>query len=210
METRFSARVMALREREILEALLATFCQQGCFTTTVDAVTARVGIGKASLYRHFTSRDELYRSALGYGIGQLVARCARIWDDANRSASERLLAVVAELVALNRQRNPLAPATLARLACGHHWASGASSDGEVVAAFAPMVRQWQAAGVFDAAEDPAWIAAVLLVLVSSNFSTRADAAGEPPEVFAQRVVTLLLRGFRSHCATGPTIPSHES
>jgi AcrR family transcriptional regulator len=203
MENRFSARVMAQREREILEALLATFCQHGCFATTVDAVTARVGIGKASLYRHFNSRDELYRSALDYGINQLLARCTRIWDDVSRSADERLLAVVAELLSLNRRRDPLAPGTLLRLACGNHWRDGAPSGGEVVAALTPMVRQWQAAGLFDGAEDPAWIAAVLLVLVSSSFSTQAGAADQSPEKVAQRVVTLLLRGFPSRCATGP-------
>lgn len=186
---------MALREREILDALLATFCQHGCFATTVDAVTARVGIGKASIYRHFDSREELYRSALDYGIGQLLARCARVWDDTTRSAGERLLAIVAELVSLNHRRDPLAPATLLRLACGNCWASRTSSGDEVVAAFTPMVHGWQAAGLFDPAEDPGWIAAALLNLVSASFMRQADAPGQPPERLAERVVALLLRGF---------------
>lgn len=197
MKRRFSARVLAQREREILEALLATFSARGCFATNLDGVTATVGIGKASLYQHFKSREELFRAALDYGTNELLARCQRIWhQDGDRRPHAKLLAVIAELVSLNHRHDPVSPATLLRLSCGNHWAAGGRSRQSIGAAFVPMVQQWQAAGVLDAAKDPSWIAAALLALVSSSPLLSIEHADESAETLARRVVTLLLCAFK--------------
>ena len=193
----FRARLQARREREILEALLTTFCVRGCFATSLDHVIGGVGIGKNSLYQHFSSREELFRAALEYGVHELLARCHRIWDENHgRGAGERLLAVVADLVSLSCSRSPLSPDGLARMSCGNRWATSGRSGRVVESAFVPLVRHWQSAGVFDAAADPVWIATVLLGLVTSpSLVPTHDGADESAETHASRIVALLVRAF---------------
>lgn len=193
-------RLLARREREILEALLATFCERGCFATSLDHIIVGVGIGKGSLYQHFSSREDLFRAALEYGVHELFARCQRIWDENHgRSPGERLLAVVADLVSLSCSRSLLSPDGLARLSCGNRWATSGRSGRVVETPLVPLVRHWQSAGVFDAAADPTWIATVLLGLVTSPalMPTMAthDGADEFAETHARRIVALLVRAF---------------
>jgi AcrR family transcriptional regulator len=63
---RVSFREQVLRARE--DAILATvnrlLAEKGYDTMTVDEVAADVGIAKASLYKHFTSKEELAAAAM--------------------------------------------------------------------------------------------------------------------------------------------------
>ena len=43
----------------ILDATLALLAEQGVGGLTVDAVAARAGVGKATVYRHWASRADL-------------------------------------------------------------------------------------------------------------------------------------------------------
>lgn len=193
----FRTRLLARREREILEALLATFCERGCFATSLDQVIVGVGIGKGSLYQHFSSREELFRAALEYGVNELLARCQRIWDENHGSSlGERLHAVVTDLVSLSCSRSLLSPDGLARLSCGNRWATSGLSGRVVETPLVPLVRHWQSAGVFDAAAEPIWIATVLLGLVTSTaLMPTHDGADEFAETHARRIVALLFRAF---------------
>ncbi|OFW05229.1 MAG: hypothetical protein A3I61_10765 [Acidobacteria bacterium RIFCSPLOWO2_02_FULL_68_18] len=194
-ESRFSNRAMALREVEILRALLDIFAERGCFATNLDAVATAVGIGKGSIYRHFESRDALFRAALEYGAAGLVARCRQIWDaDPGALPAARLLAVVTELVALNERSDPQAPNTLLRLSCSNQWTPSGDVPGTLAAAFVPLVQEWQRAELCDPAEDPHWIGVVLLGLVSALPLTHKPGT-ERPEPLAARLVTLLRRAF---------------
>ncbi len=47
------------REREILDAALALFLEEGEDRVTVEMIADRVGIGKGTIYKHFESKDQL-------------------------------------------------------------------------------------------------------------------------------------------------------
>ncbi|WP_111656744.1 TetR/AcrR family transcriptional regulator [Isoalcanivorax indicus] len=48
------------REREILDAALALFLEQGEDRVTVEMIADRVGIGKGTIYKHFETKNEIY------------------------------------------------------------------------------------------------------------------------------------------------------
>jgi AcrR family transcriptional regulator len=54
------ATIRRAREREILDATRALFDERGSQDARIDRIARRVGINKALIYRHFTSKEELF------------------------------------------------------------------------------------------------------------------------------------------------------
>lgn len=50
---------------EIVERALAVFAAEGYGRAGMDALAARIGVSKSSIYNHFESKDDLILSALG-------------------------------------------------------------------------------------------------------------------------------------------------
>lgn len=48
------------REREILDAALALFAQDDWQSVTVEQIAERAEIGKGTIYKHFSTKDEIY------------------------------------------------------------------------------------------------------------------------------------------------------
>jgi AcrR family transcriptional regulator len=51
--------------RAILDATISLLCEHGFAGLTVDGVAARAGVGKATIYRHWASKNELAMEAIG-------------------------------------------------------------------------------------------------------------------------------------------------
>lgn len=49
------------KRRAILEAAAELFLRDGFANTSMDAITARAGVSKATVYAHFTSKDQLFQ-----------------------------------------------------------------------------------------------------------------------------------------------------
>lgn len=176
---RFTKRAAEQRNAEILDSMLASFNEHGCFRTRVDQVMARVGIGKGTLYRHYPSREDLFKNALRAGIDTLQVRCQGIWETHGIDPDAGFRAVIGELVSLNRRREAVSPAALGRLGCGCQWMSKSGpEDGNLEAALLPLVRRWQEVGLVDQAADASLIAAVIMALV--NWPAIINRSGGEP------------------------------
>lgn len=166
-QNRFGKRAATQRNAEVLDSTLSSFNEHGCFRTKVDQVMAGVGIGKGTLYRHYPSREDLFKGALQAGIDALRVRCSDVWEAHGADLDVGFRAVIGELVSMNRQREAVSPAALGRLSCGCRWMSKSDpNDGNLEAALSPLVRRWQAAGLVDRAADASLIAAVIMALVN--------------------------------------------
>ena len=60
----FKQQMLAARESAIIESVNRLLAEKGFEAMTVDEVAAEVGIAKASLYKHFESKEELACAAM--------------------------------------------------------------------------------------------------------------------------------------------------
>ncbi|MCX7243054.1 MAG: helix-turn-helix domain containing protein, partial [Polaromonas sp.] len=56
--------MLVAREDAIVEAVNSLLAEKGFDLMTVDEVAAKVGIAKASLYKHFPSKEDLAAAAM--------------------------------------------------------------------------------------------------------------------------------------------------
>ncbi len=89
----FREQVLIARERAIVEAVNRLLAEKGFEAMTVDAVAAEVGIAKASLYKHFKSKEDLAAAAMIGVLDRALELIETLQRDAATSARERLEAV---------------------------------------------------------------------------------------------------------------------
>lgn len=64
LKVSFKAHMLAVREDAIVQAVNRLLSEKGFDLMTVDQVAAEVGIAKASLYKHFPSKEDLAAAAM--------------------------------------------------------------------------------------------------------------------------------------------------
>ena len=72
----YREQVLRLREDAIVEAVNRLLVSKGYDLMTVDEVAAEAGLAKASLYKHFTSKEELAAAAMVRVLGRALAHVA--------------------------------------------------------------------------------------------------------------------------------------
>ena len=61
------------RERELVAATRALFDEQGIQDAPVEKIARQVGIARGLIYRHFSSKDELYVLTVTHYLDELAA-----------------------------------------------------------------------------------------------------------------------------------------
>ncbi len=79
----FKAQMLKVREDAIIEAVNRLLAEKGFDAMTVDEVAANVGIAKASLYKHFPSKEHLAAAAMVRVMRQAQDFCAALALDAS-------------------------------------------------------------------------------------------------------------------------------
>ena len=88
----FKAQMLQAREEAIVQAVIRLLGEKGFDAMTVDEVAAAVGIAKASLYKHFPSKEDLAAAAMAHLMGQAQAFLDTLPDD--QAPLDKLRAVV--------------------------------------------------------------------------------------------------------------------
>jgi len=78
----FKTQMLRAREEAIVVAVNRLLAEKGFDAMTVDAVAAEVGIAKASLYKHFSSKEALAGAAMIGVLDRAVAQVELIEQDA--------------------------------------------------------------------------------------------------------------------------------
>lgn len=77
---RFREQVLQAREEAIVASVNRLLAEKGFEAMTVDEVVADVGIAKASLYKHFTSKEELAAAAMVKVLDRALAEAGRLGE----------------------------------------------------------------------------------------------------------------------------------
>jgi len=89
----FKAQVLQVREDAIVASVNRLLAEKGFDAMTVDEVAADVGIAKASLYKHFTSKEELAAAAMIRVLDHALAFIATLEAQPKVAALNQLKAV---------------------------------------------------------------------------------------------------------------------
>ncbi len=92
LKVSFKAQMLAVREDAIVQAVNRLLAEKGFDLMTVDQVAAEVGIAKASLYKHFPSKEDLAAAAMVRVVGRAQAFLAGL--PANARPLDQLKAMV--------------------------------------------------------------------------------------------------------------------
>ncbi|MCS6972656.1 MAG: TetR/AcrR family transcriptional regulator [Turneriella sp.] len=79
------------------ERLLPLFIEKGMSAHSMDDIAQYLGISKATFYRHFRSRDELFGMFMDYIVGQILS-ARQFLHDPNLRYEERLLSAFAAIL----------------------------------------------------------------------------------------------------------------
>lgn len=89
----FKQQVLKAREDAIIDAVNRLLAEKGFDLMTVDAVAAEVGIAKASLYKHFDSKEALAGAAMKRLLTRAMAQLDQVAQEGHVDALARLKAV---------------------------------------------------------------------------------------------------------------------
>jgi AcrR family transcriptional regulator len=89
----FQEQVFRVREEAIVAAVNRQLAEKGFDMMTVDAVAAEVGIAKASLYKHFASKEDLASAAMAFVLERALTEATRLAADSGLDDFERLRAM---------------------------------------------------------------------------------------------------------------------
>lgn len=115
----FKAQMLQAREGAIIQVVNRLLAEKGFEAMTVDEVAAEVGIAKASLYKHFASKEDLAAAAMASVMQRAQTFLAELPPDAAPMAQLRAvvawtmgLKLVGEMPALPSQNSSLRTALM--------------------------------------------------------------------------------------------------
>jgi AcrR family transcriptional regulator len=85
------------RKAQIARASAEAFSALGYYGVSMEAIASRVGISAAALYRHYSSKYELFRDAV-LTLGQQLADCTAFADDAVDDPRQTLRGLITALI----------------------------------------------------------------------------------------------------------------
>ena len=84
---------------ELVEIAGRQFKAHGFKATTLAEIGRKVGLDRATVYYYFGSKEELFRECVRVSVEANISECERIFADKARPASERLRAIIQQLMA---------------------------------------------------------------------------------------------------------------
>ena len=201
----FREQVLQAREQAIIVAVNRLLAEKGFEAMTVDAVAAEVGIAKASLYKHFKSKEELAAAAMIAVLDRALAFMDGLAQSPKSHEREHLEAVVrwamqqqlaGEMPALPAQNSVLRGALMANTVYIDRLMQVSDQLGAWIVA-------GQAAGLLDAGLPPELLLYTVYARACDPVLGLMKAGGQhADEQLIEMLVSTCFRGLEGRAATG--------
>lgn len=180
--------------RGLLDAAVAVFNESGYDATSVAALAARLGLSKAALYHHFSSKEEILETALGEALDGLEGVLTA--TDAVRPG-DRLAAVLQGAVGVLVAHLP--SVTLLLRVRGNSEVERRALERRRAfdQAVTAIVREAQHEGAVRADVDASVATRLLFGMVNSLVEWYRPGGPEDAEALARDVLTVALDGLRT-------------
>lgn len=80
-------------KRKIFETSMKLFAEKGYDATSIEEITAEVGVAKGTLYYHFSSKEEIFNFLISEGM-QLLKNSIKIKIDKQKRYIDKIRAIV--------------------------------------------------------------------------------------------------------------------
>jgi len=94
------------KRAELVEIAGRQFKTHGFKATTLAEIGHKAGLDRATVYYYFGSKEELFRECLRVGVEANIAACEAIFVDESLEASQKLRAVITQLMSAYDQYYP--------------------------------------------------------------------------------------------------------
>ncbi len=171
------------------------FLRSGFVRVTSDDIAAALGISKATLYRHFRSKEEILVAFVRETISGIIGAVEGIFADPGRTVPDRLAEVFGLLSARFATFGPLLIRDIRRSAPGL-WKEIETRRRAIFGHFADLFAQGVREGVFRADLDLDLVVGMYVTLIQEFISPEALLrwGRTPGEVF-RTLVSVLFQGI---------------
>jgi AcrR family transcriptional regulator len=181
--------------RLVLEAAAQAFAEKG-LDVGVAEIARRAGVGNATVFRHFPTKDALIEAIIEDRVAEVVAVAGRA--SAHEDPWEALVGFLEATAALQRRDRGFFQASEQYL---HKRPAMLACHRPILDAVDPLVRRAQAAGVLR--DD---ITAVdVMAVMKGAVAGRPPVPGVPADQW-RRILSLVLDGLRPAAATPAPLP----
>lgn len=109
-------------KRKIFEASMKLFAEKGYDATSIEEITATVGVAKGTLYYHFSSKEEIFNFLVEEGVKLLKNSIAIKTDKLNNSVDKIRAIVLIQLKILIKYEDFMS------IVLSQIWGTGARSQ----------------------------------------------------------------------------------
>jgi len=92
-------------KRKIFETSMKLFAEKGYDATSIEEITATVGVAKGTLYYHFSSKEEIFKFLVEEGVKLLKNSIAIKTDKLNNSLDKLKAIILIEIKVLVKYEN---------------------------------------------------------------------------------------------------------
>lgn len=201
---------MDTRQR-IEEAALRLFTTEGYSRITTDRIAHEAGLGKATLYRHFPSKEALMMACIEDFTANIELETEAILSNPSLPPQQKMSSFLSPVIRFVAHVQPAALADIQRCAPEAYAKIEANRTRLILRNIDRVLREGQAAGIFRPEVNRVLVAHMLIGTISHLSQQRVmEQLDIPFGQLLERVLTLLWEGClireRHPAQEGPSAP----
>ncbi len=189
--------------RRILTTATGLFMTVGYSPVSMEQVARESGVGKATLYRYFPSKEALMMSVVQTVTGQIGAETDAVLKDAGLSPRRKAEGIIAPVLRIVARVNPAALADIRRAVPEAYALIDRNRRTLILRNIAQVVREGQASGTMRGDVSGELVAHVLIGALSHlSVPEVLIELGIPPEELLGTVLSVVWEGCLSERGRG--------